>query len=335
MESKRISLLNPSTIEIEEDTEPCLSKVTLQPLERGFGHTLGNSLRRILLSVMPGAAVTEVCIEGVEQEYSTLKGIQEDVVNIILNMQQLSVKLDEGIDDIIVEFEKSGLTELRAKDMTPANGVEIVNSEHVICRLNEINAQIKILARIQRGRGYSPAKQRREAGEKMGIEILGSKTILCDALFSPVRRVNYEVGSARHGQSNDYDSLTIELETNGTIDATEAIRHAATVLTQQIAPFVDLKALEATQGPQVKKPEFDAILLESVDALELTVRSANCLKAENIRYIGDLVQKTEFELLKTPNLGRKSLNEIKDILKNHGLQLGQRLMNWPPAELKY
>lgn len=335
MESKRINLLTPSTIDIAEYDEPFSSKVTLQPLERGFGHTLGNSLRRILLSVMPGAAVTEVCVEGVEQEYSTIKGIQEDVTSIVLNFSEFAVKLDPNVDDIILEFEKTGSGQLKAGDLKPVNGVEVVSPNQVLCNLTDPQASIHIYVRVQTGTGYSTALERRNKGVEQKINILGSKTVLTDAHFTPVRRVNYDVQTARHGQSTDYDKLVLELETNGTIDPKNAIKHAATVLSQQIAPFVDLKALQASTEPTVKKPEFDDILLESVDALELTVRSANCLKAENIRYIGDLVQKTEFELLKTPNLGRKSLNEIKDILKNHGLQLGTRLINWPPADLKY
>lgn len=334
MESKRINLLTPSAIDIEEYAEPYFSKVTLQPLERGFGHTLGNSLRRILLSVMTGAAVTEVCIEGIQQEYTKIDGIQEDVLNILLNFQELSVKLDNDLEDVIVQFEKKGPGELTAGDMIAHDGVEVINKDLVLCRLTDPNTSIRIHARIQTGTGYSPAKDRREKGVETKINILGSKTVMMDAKFAPIKVVNYEVGTARHGQSNDYDKLIISLQTNGTIDPQDAIRCAASILHKQLLPFVDLKAIEQQPEPTTKKPEFEPILLESVDALELTVRSANCLKQENIRYIGDLVQKTEIELLKAPNLGRKSLNEIKDILKNHGLSLGTRLMNWPPAELK-
>ncbi|MFC6276372.1 DNA-directed RNA polymerase subunit alpha [Psittacicella hinzii] len=333
MESTRINLLTPSAIDIEEYAEPYFSKVTLQPLERGFGHTLGNSLRRILLSVMPGAAVTEVCIEGIQQEYDTIDGVQEDVLNILLNFQELAVKLDDGMDDVVVQFEKKGAGELTAGDIIAQPGVEVINKDLILCRLTDQNASIRIHVRIQTGTGYSPAKDRREKGVEPKINILGSKTVMIDAKFAPVKVVNYEVATARHGQSNDYDKLIITLQTNGSIDPQNAIRRAASILHQQLVPFVDLKAIEQQTEPTVKKPEFEPILLESVDALELTVRSANCLKAENIRYIGDLVQKTEIELLKAPNLGRKSLNEIKDILKNHGLQLGTRLVNWPPAEL--
>ncbi|RIY34143.1 DNA-directed RNA polymerase subunit alpha [Psittacicella hinzii] len=335
MESKSTKLLTPSTIDIEEYAEPYFSKVSLQPLERGFGHTLGNSLRRILLSVMPGAAVTEVCIEGIQQEYDTIKGVQEDVLNILLNFQELAVKLADDMDEVIVQFEKKGVGPLKAGDVILQPGVEVINKDLVLCNLTSPKAEIRIYARIQTGTGYSPARDRREKGVEPKISILGSKTVLLDAKFAPVKVVNYEVANARHGQSNDYDKLTITLQTNGTIDPEDAIRHAASILHQQLLPFVDLQAIEQQAEPTVKKPEFEPILLESVDALELTVRSANCLKAENIRYIGDLVQKSEVDLLKAPNLGRKSLNEIKDILKNHGLQLGTRLMNWPPAELKY
>lgn len=331
METKAIDLLTPSSIVIDEFEQPNLSKITLQPLEAGFGHTLGNSLRRILLSVIPGAAVTEVCIEGVEQQYSAIKGVQEDAINVLLNISELAVKLDEGVDDVVVTFVRSELGAVTASNMMPINGVEIANPDHVICNISDPQTTVKIHCRIQRGRGYSRAKDRLELPTK--ISIAGSKTIVTDALFTPVKQVNYEVGTARHGQSTDYDKLMITLETNGTIEPKNAIRYAATVMSQQLQPFVDLKALQASSEPLVKKSEFDPILLEKVDALELTVRSANCLKVENIEYIGDLIQKTEFELLKTPNLGRKSLNEIKDVLKQHGLQLGTKLSNWPPAEL--
>lgn len=335
MESNRVDLLLPSTIEIEDDKEPCYAKVTLQPLERGFGHTLGNSLRRILLSVIPGAAVTELCIKGVETDTQILEGIQENAIDIMLNFAQMAIKLDDDVDDIVLEYEQIGHGNLFAGDHKPVNGVTILNPQLLIGRVNDHSCSLCVKVRVQRGIGYYPAKYRRESNQEPLINELGSKTIFCDAIFSPIRRVNYEVGSARYKQSNDFDSLTFELETNGTIDPQDAIRHAATVLAQQIQPFVNLRALEAVVEPVQKKPEFDPILLEPVDSLELTVRSANCLKVEKIRYIGDLIQRTELELLRTPNLGRKSLNEIKDVLKNHGLQLGQRLMNWPPADLKY
>lgn len=332
METKGIDLLTPSSIEIDELEQPNLSKITLQPLEAGFGHTLGNSLRRILLSVIPGAAVTEVCIEGVEQQYAAIDGVQEDALNILLNLSELAVELDEDIEDVVVTFQRSELGPLTAGEMLPVNGVRVANPNHVICHISDAKTTVRIHCRIQKGRGYSRAKDRVDNPTK--INIAGSKTVVTDASFTPIKLVNFEVGTARHGQSTDYDKLIITLETNGTIEPKQAIRYAATVMSQQLQPFVDLKALQASSEPSVKKSEFDPILLQRVEQLDLTVRSANCLKVEQIEYIGDLVQKTEFELLKTPNLGRKSLTEIKDVLKSHGLQLGTDLPNWPPAELK-
>lgn len=331
MENKRIDLLTPNAIDIEE-RGPYNSIVTLQPLERGFGQTLGNSLRRILLSVMPGAAVTEVCIEGIEQEYSTIKGVHEDVINIIMNLNQLAVKLDDDINDVVVTYRASDrIGALKAGQHEPVPGVTVMNPEHVICSLTDSNASIVIHVRIQTGSGYSKASDRREAGVEQKINILGSKTILTDALFAPVNRVNYEVSTARHGQSTDYDKLIIELETDGTIEPKSAIRRAATILQHQIAPFVNLEAIKVSSEPVESKPQYDPVLTQSIDRLNLTVRAANCLKNNNIRLIGDLVTKTEVDLLRFSNLGRKSLCEIKDELKKLGLDLGRSIPDWVPS----
>ncbi len=302
------------------------AKVTLEPLERGFGHTLGNALRRILLSSMPGAAVVDVEIEGVEHEYSAIEGVQEDVIEILLNLKGLALKLFEQQEAVLL-IDAKGPTVVTAADLVLPHNVEVVNPEHVIATLGS-NAHLKMKLRVARGRGYEPADSRYDDEDTRPIGRL-----LLDASFSPIRRVAYVVESARVEQRTDLDKLVIDLETNGTIEAEEAIRRAATVLQQQISVFVDLEADSPSVAPQ-QGSDVDPILLRPVDDLELTVRSANCLKAENIYYIGDLVQRTEVELLKTPNLGKKSLTEIKDVLASKGLSLGMRLDNWPPASLR-
>ncbi len=302
------------------------AKVTLEPLERGFGHTLGNALRRILLSSMPGAAVVDVEIEGVEHEYSAIEGVQEDVIEILLNLKGLALKLFEQQEAVLL-IDAKGPTVVTAADLTLPHNVEVVNPEHVIATLGN-NAHLKMKLRVARGRGYEPADSRYDDEDSRPIGRL-----LLDASFSPIRRVAYVVENARVEQRTDLDKLVIDLETNGTIEAEEAIRRAATVLQQQISVFVDLEADSPSVAPQ-QGSDVDPILLRPVDDLELTVRSANCLKAENIYYIGDLVQRTEVELLKTPNLGKKSLTEIKDVLASKGLSLGMRLDNWPPASLR-
>jgi len=302
------------------------AKVTLEPLERGFGHTLGNALRRILLSSMPGAAVVDVEIEGVEHEYSAIEGVQEDVIEILLNLKGLAIKLFEQ-QEAVLTLDCKGPAVVTAADLSIPHNVEIVNPDHVIATLGN-NALLKMKLRVARGRGYEPADSRYDDEDTRPIGRL-----LLDASFSPIRRVAYVVESARVEQRTDLDKLVIDLETNGTIEAEEAIRRAATVLQQQISVFVDLET-DSAPVAQEQAGSVDPILLRPVDDLELTVRSANCLKAENIYYIGDLVQRTEVELLKTPNLGKKSLTEIKDVLASKGLSLGMRLENWPPASLR-
>lgn len=302
------------------------AKVTLEPLERGFGHTLGNALRRILLSSMPGAAVVEVEIDGVEHEYSAIEGVQEDVIEILLNLKGLSIKLFEQ-NEAVLTLDKKGPGLVTAADLGLPHNVEVVNKDHLIANLGT-NGHLKMKLKVGRGRGYEPADGRYADDEGRPIGRLQ-----LDASFSPVRKVAYVVESARVEQRTNLDKLVIDLETNGTIDPEEAIRRAATILQQQIAVFVDLQK-DKTPEPVEAREEVDPILLRPVDDLELTVRSANCLKAENIYYIGDLVQRTEVELLKTPNLGKKSLTEIKDVLASKGLSLGMRLENWPPASLR-
>ena len=326
MQGSVTEFLKPHLVNIEQ-ISLTHAKVTLEPLERGFGHTLGNALRRILLSSMPGCAVTEVEIDGVLHEYSSKEGVQEDILEVLLNLKGLAVKV-QNKDDIVLTLTKSGIGPVTAGDITHDSDVEIVNPNHVICHLTDKNATINMRIRVQRGRGYVPASARvhtQDDDRPIG-------RLLVDARFSPIDRIAYNVEAARVEQRTDLDKLVIEMETNGTIDPEEAIRRAATILAEQLDAFVDLRDV---RQPEVKeeKPEFDPILLRPVDDLELTVRSANCLKAETIHYIGDLVQRTEVELLKTPNLGKKSLTEIKDVLASRGLSLGMRLENWPPASI--
>jgi len=318
--------LTPRHIDVEEIT-PTRARVTLEPLERGFGHTLGNTLRRILLSSMPGCAITEVQIDGVLHEYSTIEGVQEDVIDILLNLKGVAVIL-HNLEETVISLSKSGGGEVTAGDFQINQDVEIVNPDHLICTLAD-NGKIRMEVKITRGRGYEPVDNRiEEEDESRPIGVLR-----LDASYSPMRRVSYTVDKARVEQRTDLDKLILDLETNGTIDPEEAIRRAATVLQQQLAVFVDLES-EGEPEAEEKEEEIDPILLRPVDDLELTVRSANCLKAENIYYIGDLIQRTEVELLKTPNLGKKSLTEIKDVLASRGLSLGMRLENWPPANLR-
>lgn len=325
MQGSVTEFLKPRVVDVQEINSNH-AKVVLEPLERGFGHTLGNALRRILLSSMPGAAVVDAEIEGVLHEYTSIEGVQEDVIEILLNLKELSVRMHEGTEATLT-ISKSGAGPVLASDIQVPHNVEIVNPDQVIANLAD-NGKLNATLKVEIGRGYVPATAREEADESRAIGHLR-----LDATFSPVRRVAYSVERARVEQRTDLDKLIIDLETNGSIDPEEAIRRAANILRDQLSIFVDLQGTEETVAvPQ--EAEIDPVLLRPVDDLELTVRSANCLKAENIYYIGDLIQRTEVELLKTPNLGKKSLTEIKDILATHELSLGMRLENWPPASLK-
>lgn len=318
--------LTPRHIDVSE-IAPTRARVVLEPLERGFGHTLGNALRRILLSSMPGCAITEVEIEGVQHEYSAIEGVQEDVIEILLNLKNVAIVM-HGKDYAVLSLSKRGPGPVTAGDIVVDQSVEIKNPELLIANITA-DVALNMRLTISRGRGYQPA----DARESLEDETRSIGRLQLDASYSPVRRLSYSVESARVEQRTDLDKLVIDLETNGTIDPEEAIRRAATILQQQLAVFVDLEG-EKESEPEKKEDLIDPILLRPVDDLELTVRSANCLKAENIYYIGDLIQRTEVELLKTPNLGKKSLTEIKDILASRGLSLGMRLENWPPASLK-
>lgn len=317
-------LLKPRVVDVQLADE-CHAKVVLEPLERGFGHTLGNALRRILLSSIPGCAVIEAQIDGVLHEYTAIEGVQEDVVDILLNLKGIAVVMHNKTEAMLT-LHKQGPGIATAGDIEADHDVEIMNKDHVIAHLTE-QGTLSMTLKIAKGRGYQPAAYRRNEEDRA----IGS--LLLDASFSPVRRVAYSVESARVEQRTDLDKLIVDLETNGTVDPEETIRKAAGVLQQQLSVFVDLQGDEQVE-PDKAETEIDPILVRPVDDLELTVRSANCLKAENIYYIGDLIQRTEVELLKTPNLGKKSLTEIKDVLGTHGLSLGMRLENWPPANLR-
>ena len=325
MQGSVTEFLRPRMVGIE-NINTRRAKVTLEPLERGFGHTLGNALRRILLSSMPGCAVTEVEIDGVLHEYSSKEGVQEDIIEILLNLKGLAVLL-EGKNEAVLTLTKSGEGPVTAADIQHDGDVTIANPDHVICTLTG-EGSISMRIKIEMGRGYVPASARRDAEE----EDRAIGRLLVDASFSPVVRIAYDVDSARVEQRTDLDKLILDMETNGTLDPEEAIRRASTILAEQLDAFVELRDIKEVEQVE-EKPLFDPILLRPVDDLELTVRSANCLKAEAIQYIGDLVQRAEVELLKTPNLGKKSLTEIKDVLASRGLSLGMRLENWPPESI--
>ena len=316
-------VLRPRGPQIERITDT-RAKVVIEPLERGYGHTLGNALRRVLLSSIPGFAITEVEIDGVLHEYTTLEGMQEDVLEVLLNLKDVAIRMHSGDTDTL-ELKKQGPGVVTAGDIKTSHNVEVLNPGHVIANLTK-DVALNMRLTISRGFGYQPASARRRPDEE--TRTIGR--LMLDASFSPVRRVAYAVEAARVEQRTDLDKLVLEIETNGTIDAEEAVRTAADILTDQLSVFGDFTHRERGAKPQASAG-VDPLLLRPIDDLELTVRSANCLKAESIYYIGDLIQKTEVELLKTPNLGKKSLTEIKEVLAQKGLSLGMKLENWPPA----
>ena len=325
------TMLKPRNVEVEQ-LGLSHARVVMEPFERGYGHTLGNALRRVLLSSMVGYAPTEVQISGVVHEYSTLDGVRDDVVDLLLNLKGVTFKLHNR-DDVFLTLRKEGVGPVTAADIDLPHDVEIINPDHVIATLTQ-GGRIDMQIKVERGRGYVP-------GTLRGInETKSIGRIVLDASFSPVRRVSYVVESARVEQRTDLDRLIVDVETNGVISPEEAVRQSARILVEQLTVFAALEGgteptleVATTIGSTGRGPQIDPILLRPVDDLELTVRSANCLKAENIYYIGDLIQRTENELLKTPNLGRKSLNEIKEVLASRGLTLGMKLENWPPAGL--
>ena len=320
MQISVIDLLVPTEIQVD-DVTPNLSKITLEPLERGFGHTLGNALRRILLSSMPGAAVTDVAIDGISHEYSTIEGVREDVIDILLNIKDMPVNIIEG-NHAEITLDVTGPCDVLASSFEVPGTVELVNPDfHIATIVDKVN--LKMTLTVRTGRGYEPADLRDDEDRVVGA-------LKVDASYSPVKRVSYTVDNARFEKRTDLDKLVIELETDGTLDPKLAIEHSATILQQQLSAFVDLDAI-AEQEAKKDQNDFDPILLRSIEELELTVRSTNCLKAESIFLIGDLIHRSEFDLLKTPNLGKKSLNEIKDVLASKDLSLGMNVENWPPV----
>lgn len=314
--------LKPRVVEVVS-IDRHFSRVVMEPFERGYGHTLGNALRRVLLSSMEGCAVTEVSISGVLHEYSTIDGVCEDVVDVLLNLKEVVFKLYNR-SEVMLVLKKSEKGVVTAGDIQLSHDVEIVNPGHIVAHLGD-NATLEMQIRVEKGRGYVPVSVRHQRGE---AKRLGK--ILLDASFSPVRRVTYFVEAARVEQRTDLDKLIIEIETNGSVEPDISVREAARILMDQLSSFAELEGTKAAiEIPKV--PAVDPLLMRPVDDLELTVRSANCLKAENIYYIGDLIQRTENELLRTPNLGRKSLMEIKEVLAVYGLTLGMKLENWVPT----
>lgn len=327
MQSYLVNLIKPRLVDVSP-IDRYSARIVIEPLERGFGHTLGNALRRVLLSSIAGCAVTEVTIDGVLHEYSTIDGVREDVIDILLNLKNLAIRVHEG-NEVSLRLAKSGPGRVTAADIQVTHGAEVLNPELEIANLTS-SGKLGMTLRIEKGRGYQPVSARMSAVQTEAA--VG--TLQLDASFSPIRKVSYLVESARVEQRTDLDKLVLELETNGTLEPEEAVRQAAAILNEHLAVFIALKGEDLPGLSSDERPLFDPMLLRPVDDLELTVRSANCLKAENIFYIGDLIQRTEVDLLKTPNLGKKSLTEIKDVLATKGLSLGMRLENWPPESLK-
>ena len=325
MQEANHEFLKPNVISVD-NVDLTHARVTLEPLERGFGYTLGTALRRILLSSMSGAAVTEVRIENVLHEYSSIPGVQEDVIEVLLNLKNLAVRMHNRTETVL-RLSKKGSGTMTAGDIQLDHDVEVVNPNHVIANLSE-EGELSMEITVTTGRGYEVVDISNASEETREVGVLK-----LDASYSPVRRVSYSVENARVEQRTDLDKLVIDIETNGTIDPEDAVRRAATILHEQISVFVQLEETARSAG-DIAEEKIDPLLLRPVDDLELTVRSANCLKAENIYYIGDLIQRTEVELLKTPNLGKKSLTEIKDVLASRGLSLGVRMENWPPPSMR-
>ena len=322
MAASPTSVLKPRGLQVERFGST-RARIVVEPLERGFGHTLGNALRRVLLSSIPGCAIVEVEMEGVLHEYTTMEGLQEDVIEVLLNLKDVAIRM-HGHDETTLTLARKGKGVVKAGDITLDHSVEVLNPEHVICHLTK-DVALNMRLKVRRGLGYQPASAR-HVGED---EVRPIGRLHLDASFCPVRRVAYEVEAARVELRTNLDKLVLEIETNGTLDAEEAVRRAAEIIAEQLAIFGDFSR-RTVEEAQADTGGFDPILLRPIDDLELTVRSANCLKAESIYYIGDLVMKTEVELLKTPNLGKKSLTEIKDVLGARGLSLGMKLENWPP-----
>jgi DNA-directed RNA polymerase subunit alpha len=319
-------LIKPSKVALNAGADARkAASFTIEPLERGFGHTLGNALRRILLSSLQGAAITSIKIEGVVHEFTTLPGVMEDVTEIILNLKALAVR-SHAAEAKTVTLHKKGAGVVTAGDIQTSHDIEIIDPNHVIATLNA-QGELKMELTIGIGKGYSPAADRKVENREPG-------SILIDAIYSPVRRVSFKVSDARVGQVTDYDKLTMDIETNGVVSPEDSLAFAARIMQDQLSVFINFEDIAEEQAGRGEIIDINPHLLMKVDELELSVRSANCLKNENIVYIGDLVQKSESEMLKTPNFGRKSLNEIKDVLGQMGLGLGMRLENWPPENIE-
>ncbi len=324
--------LKPKIVSIqqkeEKNGESKYARIVLEPLERGFGHTLGNSLRRILLSSMPGAAVTEVEIDGVLHEYSTIEGVQDDVIDLLLNIKKLAFILHTR-DSVTLTLSKKGPGIVTGSDINLEHDIELANPELVLTTLGD-NGNLNLKLKVQRGIGYEPANI--GLSDQLSADSKQIGVLKLDATYTPVQKVSYTVENARVEQRTNLDKLIIDIQTNGTIDPEIAINAAAAILKDQLSVFMDIKSEDMAVDDHVED-EIDPVLLQTIDELDLTVRSANCLKAENIYYLGELVQRSENELLKTPNLGKKSLNEIKDLLSSKGLNLGMKIEKWPPSNI--
>ena len=319
------TLIKPNKINITSSDDKAVAKLVAEPLEKGFGLTIGNSLRRILLSSIQGAAVTAIQIDGVLHEFSSIKGVREDVTDIVLNVKNLAIRSTSNTDKKII-LDVKGPKEVKAKDITLVPEVEILNPEQTICNLDE-NTNFHMELIVSTGKGYVSANKNKNDDSPLGL-------IAIDSLFSPVKKVSYSVDTTRSGSALDYDKLIMTVETNGTVDAEDAIAYSARIFQDQLGIFVNFEdPQETVQETKVVEPQFNKNLLKKVDELELSVRSMNCLKNDNIIYIGDLVQKTEPEMLRTPNFGRKSLNEIKEVLSTMSLYLGMEIPNWPPDNI--
>ena len=320
-------LIKPSKLEITPGrAKNKFATMVAEPLERGFGMTLGNALRRVLLSSLQGAAITTVHIDGVLHEFSSIPGVREDVTNIVLNIKEIALRVhSEGVKRMVLK--KEGPGQVKASDIEASSEVEILNPEHVICTLDQ-GASIRMEFTTSTGKGYVPAERNRPDDAPIGF-------IPVDSLYSPVRKVSYRVENTREGQILDYDKLTMDIETDGSVKPEDTVALAARIVQDQLSVFVNFEEPKKEQTFE-RQPElvFNAALLKKVDELELSVRSANCLKNDNIVYIGDLIQKTEAEMLRTPNFGRKSLNEIKEVLASMGLHLGMEVPNWPPENIE-
>ena len=319
------SLIKPAKLDVKLSDDKTIAKITAEPLEKGYGLTLGNSLRRVLLSSIRGAAVTSIQIDGVLHEFTSIKGVREDVTDIVLNVKSLALKSSsEGTKKLILDAKGPG--EIKASDITPVTDIEILNPNLVICNLDE-NTNFHMEMNVGTGKGYVSADLNKPEEPPLGL-------IPIDSLFSPVKKVSYSVSTAREGKALDYDKLTMEVETNGSISAEDAVAYAARIFQDQLGMFVNFdEPKEVVMKEQPSEPEFNKNLLRKVDELELSVRSMNCLKNDNIIYIGDLVQKSESEMLRTPNFGRKSLNEIKEVLQQMELNLGMSVPDWPPENI--